>query len=410
MGHQPVTWGGAPRWSVRHLRERAAVGLKRQRFAQRRKACGYSQEGLAERLGVERSTVARWERGTTDPQPWARPEILQALRLSAEELDELLTGEHTESGSTERLDHVLRNPAGLGLVDVANVHTQIQRLGEQYDRAPSTALLAEVGQYLGHIAFLGDAATDGRILSAFYTMEAEAATLMGQLVWDASQRCAHRSASTYYDQAVNAARKVRDPATEGHALLRKSFIALYGQRDARAGLALARRTADTTTGTSHVLTGLALLHSAEAHAMLGDIGPCEKDLETAETEFARVDAADVASDLYSPTQFGRLAGSCYLALGKYRRARSFLEEAASHSGTPTKSRAIVLGNLALTHIRQRDFGGATSALHEAIDAVTPTRDGGGLNVVFQAGRELRPWRHVRAVGDVYDRLLSLMTA
>lgn len=39
-----------------------------------------------------------------------------------------------------------------------------------------------------------------------------------------------------------------------------------------------------------------------------------------------------------------------------------------------------------------------------------TWGGGGLNIVFGAGRELRPWRHVAAVQDVYDHLLALMTA
>ena len=38
---------------------------KRRRLAQRRKALGLTQEGLAEQLGVERSTVVRWERGET---------------------------------------------------------------------------------------------------------------------------------------------------------------------------------------------------------------------------------------------------------------------------------------------------------------------------------------------------------
>ncbi len=35
--------------------------VKRQRFAARRKAVGFSQEQLAERLSIDRSTVARWE-------------------------------------------------------------------------------------------------------------------------------------------------------------------------------------------------------------------------------------------------------------------------------------------------------------------------------------------------------------
>jgi hypothetical protein len=46
----------------------------------------------------------------------------------------------------------------------------------------------------------------------------------------------------------------------------------------------------------------------------------------------------------------------------------------------------------------------------AIDAVELTRGGGGLNIVFQAGRELRPWRSEPWVQDINDRLLALMAA
>ena len=44
------------------------------------------------------------------------------------------------------------------------------------------------------------------------------------------------------------------------------------------------------------------------------------------------------------------------------------------------------------------------------DVVESTRGGGGLNVVFDVARELRPWRAEPVVADVYDRLLSLMSA
>ncbi len=63
---------------------------RRKRFAQRRKAVGLSQEALADRLGVERSTVIRWESGETEPQPWIRPKIMTELHVSLEQLDELL--------------------------------------------------------------------------------------------------------------------------------------------------------------------------------------------------------------------------------------------------------------------------------------------------------------------------------
>src|SRR2546427_930603 len=63
---------------------------KRVRLAQRRRAVGLSQERLAEIVSVDRSTVVRWERAETEPQPWHRPRLAQALRATIEELAELL--------------------------------------------------------------------------------------------------------------------------------------------------------------------------------------------------------------------------------------------------------------------------------------------------------------------------------
>ena len=71
-------------------REAGAVALKRLRFVQRRKALGYTQEGLAGQLGCERTTVIRWERGETEPQPWLRPKLCQVLHVTAHELHVLL--------------------------------------------------------------------------------------------------------------------------------------------------------------------------------------------------------------------------------------------------------------------------------------------------------------------------------
>jgi transcriptional regulator with XRE-family HTH domain len=390
---------------------RCDIARKRTRFVARRKVLGYSQERLAERVRVERSTIARWESGETAPQPWFRPKIAQALKLSLEQLDGLLAeGGVTDAGRSERLDFTLMHPTSVDLVTVAQLRCQVQQLDQRYDRAPSTSLLAEVGQCLGQVGFLGAYATSGRVRRELYAVEAEAATLMGQLVWDASQRRDHATAHMYLDQAVIAARQFRDPAAEGLALLRKSFVALYGQHDPRAGLDLTAQTAETTTGTSHVLTGLATLHAAEAHAMLGQQRSCEQALTRAEAHFDQIDPTDAAIDLFSPTQFGRLAGSCYLFLKDAKRAQPILDEAARSLHDRSKSQAIVLGNLTLACIRQGNLDEATVRLHEAIDVIELTWSGGGLNIVFGAGRELRPWRHVPVVQDVYDRLLSLMAA
>ena len=55
-----------------------------------RKAAGLSQERLAERMGVERSTVQRWEAGHSTPQPGHRPELATVLGMSDAKLAELL--------------------------------------------------------------------------------------------------------------------------------------------------------------------------------------------------------------------------------------------------------------------------------------------------------------------------------
>jgi DNA-binding XRE family transcriptional regulator len=68
------------------------MAARRHRLAQRRKTVGFTQETLAEQLGVDSTTVRRWESGETGngPQPWIRPKLARYLQVSVEELEELL--------------------------------------------------------------------------------------------------------------------------------------------------------------------------------------------------------------------------------------------------------------------------------------------------------------------------------
>ncbi len=59
-------------------------------LANRRVVAGYTQEGLAETLGVDRTTIGRWERGAQLPQPWQRPDLARQLHITLEDLDALL--------------------------------------------------------------------------------------------------------------------------------------------------------------------------------------------------------------------------------------------------------------------------------------------------------------------------------
>lgn len=372
---------------------------------------GYTQESFATRVKVDRSSVARWERGTQSPQPWNQADVAKALAISPEVLEQYLSEKPTSTSlNGDHVSYALQRPTGVDLVAVAQLRQEVQELDARYDRAPSIPLLAEAGPTFGQIAFLVREAPYGRVRRELKAVEAEAATLMGQLVWDASQRHDQHSARTYFDQAATAARELGDVTAEGHAMLRASYLALYGDHDPHAGLVLTRHVADTTSATSAVLTGLALLHSAEAHAMLGDERSCELALAEAESRFGKVTENDPAYHIFSGGQFARLMGSCYLFLGHHRRAQQILEKVARATRRSSKSRAIILGNLSLAQVRQGEPDAAAAVLHEAIDLVETTRGGGGMNIVFDAARELRRWRAEPFVQDVHDRLLSLMTA
>jgi hypothetical protein len=311
---------------------------------------------------------------------------------------------------SERLGYALAHPASADLVTVAHLREQVRHLDEQYDRSPAAALIAEAAQYLGQIRFLREHARRVDVHRELGSAEAEAATLMGQLVWDASQRRDQTTALAYYSQAATAARCRGDRAAQGLALLRTSMVVLYGHKDPRAGLEACEYAADVTAMASRVVAGLAMLHAAEAHAMLGDRQGCEQTLAAADRQLAQISQDDPASDLFSPTQPGRLAGSCYLFLGDARRAAPVLEATARQLQYRSKAEAIVLGNLALAYIGQSRVDEAAATLHKAIDVIEVTWGGGGLNVVFTAARRLRRWQQVSAVREVGDRLLALMAA
>ena len=386
----------------------------RKGLAARRRALGYSQESLAELLRVTPGTVGRWEQGKSTPEAWLQPRLAKVLEVSAQELIDLLNpraeSSAGETADVDRLERALANPSKVDLVTVAELRQHSALLSVRYDGERSTGLLAEAGQALGQTRLLREHAREYRVKRDLLAAEAEASTLMGQFVWDASQRRDHDAAKGHFTTAAEAARKINDPVLEAIALLRTSYVELYGTEDPAEGLVLTERAADVARGHSDVLTGLAELHAAEARAMLGERVACERSLERAQDHFGRISADEPVVEMFSETQHDRLAGSCYLRLNDASRAQTTLERVASQAPSRSKSRSIVLANLSLAHIQQRELDHAAAALHVAIDCVETTWGGGGLKVIFGVAQELRLWRKEPVVDQVYDRLFTMMAA
>lgn len=376
---------------------------------------------FAAHLGVAVASVTNWER--RGERIRLRDETQEILdrdlsRVSDDVRDrfEAALGGMSEaltppigSDGAQRLEYVLAHPGRADLVTVAYLREQVAELDAEYDHAPSVSLLGAAGQRHGQIAFLRAHAGDARVRRELRVASAESATLMGQLVWDASFRRDHAAALSYFDSAAQAAVACGDRVAACRAQLRRSYVALYGQRDPVAGLEMAAQAASTGRTASNVLAGQALLHVAEAYAMRGLTQSCEEALSAADTCFGKIDGTDEAAPLFSPTDLSRMAGSCYLHLDDAPKAAIFLADTLRGAGQ-TKAAAVAAANLALAYTRQSKIDEAVDSLHQAIDIVDTTRGGGGLNVAFTAGRALNPWRDSTAVQHVHDRLLALMAA
>jgi len=221
------------------------------------------QESLASMLGCVSKTVRRHSDEALDTLAL----LIVANDRTALVASETLTvgqGRHVQAESPtllkessapdERVTPSIEAAGSVDLITVAQLRQRVQDLDARYDRSPSISLLADAGHCLSQVAALRTRAATSVVRRELCVVEAECATLMGQLVWDASQRRDDAMACKYFEQAIEAARFLGNRAAEGLALLRKSFVELYGKRDPKAALRLTTHTAEVTNGTSHVLT------------------------------------------------------------------------------------------------------------------------------------------------------------
>jgi hypothetical protein len=172
----------------------------------------------------------------------------------------------------ERVAWVLKHPRSVDLQSVAYLCAQVLDLMRQYEAVASpTALLPQAAERV-QVTLLREHAPLGRVRQELHRLEAQAATLMGRLVWDVSGQRDHATAARYYDQAIAAASNVREGWAEAFPRMFQRFNPVSaGSTDLRTGLELAQRaSARAQDGSSHVVAGWSLGFTAEAHALLGE--------------------------------------------------------------------------------------------------------------------------------------------
>ncbi|WP_301127693.1 helix-turn-helix domain-containing protein [Streptomyces cacaoi] len=140
-----------------------AERVRRTRLAEVRWAHGFSQERLAEAIGMEVSAVRRWERGEQCPRPGQRRALCTVLGLTPAELEALLETDEPEPSPPERDDALdalelsrlaQASDVGGGVLD--ELDERFDELATRYQTVPPEALLAEVRRHCAYVGELWD--------------------------------------------------------------------------------------------------------------------------------------------------------------------------------------------------------------------------------------------------------------
>lgn len=364
-------------------------------LADRRRALGYSQEGLAHEVGVDRRTVGRWERGHTVIQPPLRPVLAEVLHVTLADLDRLLpatqalpekyagvpAGERDSPGADDMLRREFLRAITVAGTFAALDAEQADALAESVHRgSPEDAL--RMNEHLWRVYRLAPSKRSVQPLvtdqlavlsrSVRRHSAAEAASLCeaagnlfqlaGELAFD-DNRLSDAVAS--YSLAASASKEAGSFDLWACALVRHAYVEMGTLRYAEAAelLEAAQRVARRGDSTLPTRCWVAAVQ-AQAHAGLGDMAACEQALALAETV---IDLNPTDSPggwiRFDGSRLAEERGSRYVQLGRLDLAESTLLDALRQAtlaeGQSYRRRGAVLTDLA-----------AIGAAHQDVDRVT----------------------------------------
>lgn len=347
---------------------------QRRGLAARRAGLGYTQERFAEVVGVERSTVWRWESGAVVPLPEQCSRIRAVLGLTPGELDELLreatvervsapgqTSERRAASSWDAPDEVWLQlqelqESNIGEGRLRLLEGQVHRIVAEYEQrgpselGPSTARLRrQVHQLL----------SGRQLLRTRYRLHRVAAQLAGLLGYMAVNTGRFRLASAYCAEALHLATEIEDIDLQVWVWGTRSLGAYYqadfvrAHADAARGHALAPNSSQS----------IRLLANGEARALgqLGDRAGADAAIGQA---LALLDRYDIDPELtpcisFEPYGYARVAANAataYVPLGDTPRVLHYtgdIDPAVEHADSDW-SRALVRLDIATAVLRQQD--------------------------------------------------------
>lgn len=233
-----------------------------------------SQEALAQRLAVERTTVARWEAGRSAPHPWARPRLAKALDVTDDELDSILVGEAADVPVTVDVVMFDRPTAPgstarrVGAAHVASVAAMTETFAQADHQLGGGHARSTLRHYVRQVVTpLLSAAREDAVGRSLLIVAARVYDLAGFMCFDSGH---HEAARRYFTEGLRLARAAGDGSIQAHILGDMTMQAIYtGARRQALELADAAVASARPSGSAAVLAR-ALALAARARARAGD--------------------------------------------------------------------------------------------------------------------------------------------
>jgi transcriptional regulator with XRE-family HTH domain len=431
------------------------MATKRQGLIKRRTACGYSQEALAEQLRVDRTSIGRWERGETDPQPHIRPRLALLLKVTPVELDALLFPEAAkrqevmtvERSMPERgtvrpsgesylnagdLDEMIRRQflqlIGIAstVIPVSQAHPVIDNIQELSGLGGSASKYDQMNSHLWQVFSLSASKrvvypvvrdqlaglTDD--LKAVTSQEqrrrlcAAAGNLFqiaGEIFFDSNR---YTDSAHSYALAASASKEAGEYDLWACALTRHAFIGMSEHQltdtvpllDAAGDIS---RRGDGQLATRYWVAAA----QAEVFARLGDFESCCRSLDSAEQ--VRSLTGEVHNGGWLRFDGSRVAeerGTCYVALGRPDLAEAALTDALKQP-LSLRRRSSVLVDLAVLGIQRRDIDQLVSYAEAAIQLGRQTHSGYVGRKLQDLQGKLRPLLADRRVSVLSQQISEL---
>ncbi|MFG2171253.1 helix-turn-helix transcriptional regulator [Streptomyces niveus] len=373
-------------------------------FAERRKMLGYSQEGFAHVLGVDRTTVGRWETGRTMPQPALRSRLAQVLQVSLDELNTLVAQLACDEGSARTpsasdhhgsgdIDDMIRREflrviavtgtlSSLSATDGQSLTEGVQR-GASKDFTRMNSHLWQVYQLARSKSSVFPIVQD-QLATLTRTLEARPETeagalcgaagdlfqLAGELAFDNSR---YTDAAASYTLAASASREARSYDLWACALVRHAYVTMSGKqyKEAAGILSAAEKIAKCGDGALSTRYWVASVQ-AESYAGMGQLAACERALAEAEKV---VDLAGFTAPSgwlrFDGSRLAEGRGARYVQLGRLDLAESVLTGAlkqdALAEGQSFRRRGAVLSDLAAIGAKRRDPDQVVTFGREALE-------------------------------------------